>query len=318
MAEETLDQEETTLITEPVVEETPAIEETPAEPKTEAKPEAKAEVKAEAKTKTEVDPDWPADWREKAAGGDAKVLSRLSRYASPKAIADALIAAQNRISQGDLKPILKKDATPDQIKEYRESLGIPETPDKYDLTEFKIQDKDNPLIKEYLQRAHATNQTPEQVKAGVESYFEIAQKVAETRANNDALQQRETEDVLRGEWGDEFRRNITLVKSFLDNAPEGFKERFLTGRMSDGKQIGSDPEALRWLLQLELERNPQGVITPGAGANLAQSVNDEIKQIEKVMQTDRKAYNKDEVLQERYRKLLEYRIQNEQKSKKAA
>ena len=71
-------------------------------------PDKAAEVKVEPTA-------WGEDWRDKVAKGDAKKLSRLGRYASPEAVVDALIAAQNRISSGDLKPTLKKDATPEQI-----------------------------------------------------------------------------------------------------------------------------------------------------------------------------------------------------------
>lgn len=268
--------------------------------------------------KPDVAGDWPADWREKAAGGDAKVMARLNRYASPKALAEALIAAQNRISQGDLKPILKKDATDEQIKEYREAHGIPESADKYDLTGFKVSDEDKPMIEAYLAKAHATNQTPEQVKAGIEAYFEIGNKITEQRHAQDAELFKTAEDTLRSEWGTDFRRNMGLINALLDGAPAGVKEQVLKGRLADGTPVGSHPDTLRWLLQLELERNPVGVVVPGAGANMKQSVDDEIKKIENFMASNRKAYNADEKMQQRYRDLLEYRIQQEEKGKKAA
>lgn len=281
-----------------------------AEVKTDATPEAKPDTKAD--TKAETAPDWPEDWREKAAGGDAKVLARLSRFASPKAVADALIAAQNRISQGDLKPVLKKDATPEQLADYRKELGIPETPDKYDISAYKLEGDDAKMIEGYLAKAHATNQTPEQVKAGIDAYMEINTQINESRQNQDVQIQTATEDVLRGEWGNDYRRNITLVNSLLDGAPDGLKDRILTGRLSDGTPIGSDPDALRWLLGLELERNPVGVIAPSGGGNMAKTVDDEIKTIETMMRENRKAYDRDEKTQARYRDLLQYRL-NEQK-----
>lgn len=278
----------------------------------------KGKPAAKGEDKTAVDPDWPKDWREKAAGGDAKKLGRLSRYASPQALADALIAAQNRISAGDLKPVLKKDATEDQVKEYREAMGIPETADKYDLKDFEIGEEDKPLIDAFLVKAHATNQTPEQVKAGVESYYAIVEQIADKRRAQDSTIQKESEDALRKEWGDDFRNNVSLVNSMLDGAPQGLKDRLMLGRMSDGTPIGSDPDMLRYLLGLELERNPTATVVAGAGGNMKETVEDEIKQIETLMSKDRKAYNKDEKLQSRYRQLLEYRINAEEKAKKAA
>lgn len=111
---------------------------------------------------------------------------------------------------------------------------------------------------------------------------------------------------------------MNLVNSFLDNAPNGLKDKILTGRLSDGTPIGSDPDTLRWLLQLELERNPTGVVVPSSGAGIKQGVDDEIKTIEESMRKDRKAYDRDEKTQKRYRDLLEYRLNAEEKSRKAA
>ena len=105
---------------------------------------------------------WPADWRDTVSKGDAKILARMGRYASPAAAMEALVAAQNRISAGELKPVLGKNATPEQVKEYREALGIPETPDKYDLgKDIKIEGMDPTLLGEVLKEAHESNQTPE-------------------------------------------------------------------------------------------------------------------------------------------------------------
>ena len=161
----------------PITPETPdAKPDAVAEPDPEAKPEegldAKPDAKSGAKPAAKGEPKgdstaWGEDWRDKVAKGDAKKLSRLSRYASPEAVIDALISAQNRISSGDLKPILKKDATEEQVKEYREAMGIPEAPDKYDLGDVVPAGADKTMIEDFLKTAHATNQTPQQVKASV-------------------------------------------------------------------------------------------------------------------------------------------------------
>ena len=318
MSEETLNDVEGSL-TEPVETEVEVTTEAKADTTTETKVEPKAEVKADVKTDTKtVEPDWPSDWREKATGGDAKAMAKIAKYASPKALAEALLSAQDYISKTRSVAKLGKDATADQIKAYRESLGVPEAPDKYDLKDMNLKEGDKPLLDAYLAKAHATNQTPEQVRAGIEAYREMSTKMVEERLAKDASVTKEFEDLLRGEWGQEFRRNVNLVNSFLDNAPNGLKDKILTGRLSDGTPIGSDPDTLRWLLQLELERNPTGVVVPNSGAGIKQGVDDEIKQIEESMRKDRKAYDRDEKTQKRYRDLLEYRLNAEEKSRKAA
>ena len=126
---------------------------------------------------------WPPDWRKTVSKDDAKVLARLERYASPEAAMQALIAAQNRIAAGELKPVLGKNATPEQVAEYRAALGIPEAPDKYDLGKDAAGIAPE-LLSPVLKHAHETNQTPEQVKATLKAWSEIQANVAEQRADN--------------------------------------------------------------------------------------------------------------------------------------
>src|SRR5580765_7475618 len=76
---------------------------------------------------------WPADWRKNIAGDDEKELAQASRYASPADIWKKARALEQRLSSGELRPVLTKDAKPEEITAYRKAHGIPEAPDKYDL-----------------------------------------------------------------------------------------------------------------------------------------------------------------------------------------
>jgi hypothetical protein len=247
---------------------------------------------------------WPANWRETVSKDDAKKLTRLQRYASPEAAIDALIEAQNRISKGELKPVLGKNPTPEQVAEYRAAVGIPEAPEKYDLGEAG-KAIDSGLLSEVLKEAHATNQTPDQVKGTLNAWKAITNKVAEERAAQDLRVQQETEDALRQEWGVEYTRTINLIHSLLDgNSSQPLKQALLGGRLADGTPVGSNPGVLRMLASLALIQNPAGVVVPGAHADPMQGVEDEISKIETTMRKDRAGYNKDEKMQARYRELL--------------
>lgn len=249
---------------------------------------------------------WPADWRETASKGDAKLLTRLGRYASPQAVTDALIAAQNRISAGELKPVLGKNASADEIKAWRADHGIPETPDKYDLgKDVKVEGMAPELLGEVFKAAHESNQTPDQVKATLKAWNAISNSVAASRAEADIKVQKDGEDALRAEWGAEFRRNINLIHGMLDgSASPGLKESIMGGRLADGTPIGSSPEALKFLVGLALIQNPTGVVVPGSEANPMQGIEDELTKINTFMNKDRAAYNKDEKMQARMRELL--------------
>jgi hypothetical protein len=250
--------------------------------------------------------DWPADWRDKFAGGDAAKAARLSRYTSPQALTDALIAAQNKIRTGEMKPVLGKDAKPEEIAAFREAHGIPEAPEKYDLGDMEVPEGEKPMVDKFLASAHSVNMTPDQVRTALKAYTDISEEARNARIAQDNEIKASAEDALRAEWGEDYRTNINLVTNLLDAAPEGLRDKLLRGRLADGTPIGSSPEALRFLVGLARERNPAGVVVP-SGVITAQSVDDEIQKIEKTMREDRAAYNRDEKMQARYRQLLVWR-----------
>lgn len=256
---------------------------------------------------------WPDDWREKASKGDAKLTARFARYANPEAALTALVAAQNRISSGELKSVLGKDAKPEEVAAWRAENGIPETPDKYDLNlgdGLVVGADDKPLVDQFLKAAHETNQTPAQVKATLKSYYAVNEQITADRVEKDRQIQDDTTETLRAEWGPEFKRNINMVHGLFDaTASPELKASFLGGRLADGTPIGSSPEALKMLLGLALVNNPAGTVVPGGSGNLPQAVDDEIAKIEKGMRDNRAAYNKDEKVQARYRELLGAREQ---------
>ncbi len=242
------------------------------------------------------------------AKGDEKVLARLKRYASPEALSDAFINAEKRITSGELKPVLGKNATPEQVAEWRAANGVPETPDKYDLGNTKLTDEAKAFLANYLPIAHAANLTPDQVKANLTFMANLEKAEQTQRATRDVEIQDQGEEALRAEWGGEYKRNITFIHNLLDGAatPE-FKDKLLGGRLADGTPLGSDPEALRFLMSLALVQNPTGTLVPGYNNNPAGGVDEEITKIETTMRTDRTAYNRDEKMQSRYRELLDAR-----------
>lgn len=249
-------------------------------------------------------PTWPDNWRETLAKGDDKRLSRLSRYASPDALADALIAAQNRISSGELRSALPKDATPEQVAAWRTENGIPESPDKYDLTfdnGLVIGENDKPIIDGFLAKAHEANYTPAQAKQAVAWYYEHMNEAQAKVAEETKRIEQQTEDALRAEWGNDYRGNINAINGLLDSFIPAGDEDLRTRILNGAKQ---NANFAKMLTGIALQFNPAGTIVGGGGADISKSIDDAISEIEKVMQTDRPRYNKDEKMQERYRQLL--------------
>ena len=74
-------------------------------------------------------------------------------------------------------------------------------------------------------------------------------------------------------------------------------------RMADGSIIGNDPDMVRFLVALALDKNPVASVVED-GDQTGKSVDTEIASIEKRMREDRSAYFKDEKTQARYRELI--------------
>lgn len=283
----------------------------PAAPAPSPSPAPAAPAPAPAAAKADGDdgkakPDWPDDWREKASKGNAKVRDRLGRYASPVDAVDALIAAQDRIRSGEVKPVLPKDAKPEEITAWRKEHGIPEKADDYDLKGVKLDDSDKPFIAEVLKAGHAAHMTPEVAKAVVSVWPELKKQAFDAQSERDQQAAQASEDALRAEWGTDFRRHMNLIHGLLDGSgSQKLKDSFLFGRLADGTPIGSSPEVLKMLLGVALRDNPTGIVVPGGTGDQGKAIDSEIGEIEKAMRTDRAAYNKNEKMQKRYLELLQ-------------
>lgn len=261
---------------------------------------------------------WREDWRTQIAGTDEAYAKKLARYSSPKDVANALLSVQNRISSGELRSSLPKNATDDQVKAWRAENGIPEAPDKYEL---KLADglvvgkDDQPLIDNLLKSMHKVN-APAGIASEVVNFYYATKEAEEAaRQQKDADSARAASDALHAEWGAEFRPNMNMIDGLLDTAPAGVKDLIKFGRLSDGTPIMANPDAIRWLNNMAREINPVTTVVPNAGANVSGAIDDELKKIETKMRTDRKGYNADEKMQQRYRDLLNAK---ERASKKAA
>lgn len=248
---------------------------------------------------------WPEDWRNRYAGEDAKKMERLNRYASPAAAFDALLSLQSKIGAGELRSKLPDNATKEQVTAWRNENGIPESPDKYDLANIKVAAEDKPMIDSFLTKLHGANAPAGVAKEAVAWYYDEVVKRTEERLDKDKQIATASEDALRAEWGGEYRANVNMVNGLLETVPAEVRDLFKTGRMGDGTPIMSSPGVLKALVSWSRQINPVTTVVPNAGANIGSAIDDEIRSIENTMRTDRKTYNEDARMQERYRELLD-------------
>lgn len=272
----------------------------PAAPSPSPAPAPAAEVKAT----------WPENWRDEMAAGDEKVRKQLDRYASPKDVSTALRALQTKLSSGELKSTLPKDAKPEDIARWREENGIPAKPEEYKLPDgLVVGDADKPMVEGFLQRMHAKNAPPELVQEGIAYFYELQEAQAAKIAEADVSHKQEVEDTLRAEWGGEYRGNVNSIKAMLESAPGGIADIILSARSADGRALANQPAFMQWLAGTARELNPVATVVPAGGDQMG-AISDEITKIEKLMGNRQSEYWKGpgaEKMQARYRQLIEAR-----------
>lgn len=253
----------------------------------------------------------PDNWRQVMAKGDAKRVERLSRYATPDAVADALLATQEKIGRGELRSNTPFPATgtPDEQKAWRQSQGLPESPDKYELKlkeGYVVGAEDKPMIDAFLGKLHSANASPAVASAAVDYYYEFIEQETAKRLQKDTEQVQQSRDSLIAEMGlPEFKQNEGLVLAMIETMPAEVKDLFKAGRLADGTPLfGGNAKVFKGLADWARKINPVTALVPGAGANTATAINDEIAKYEKMMRDDSKAWFADDKAQKRYQELV--------------
>ena len=264
---------------EPAQADTSFTPNTPASPESESKPTENAQVETKEPTKStpksaiqeasqkqteDTQKYWGDDWKQKMAGEDEKLLKNLEKYKTPADFAKAHLELQKKFSETRPAPQLPKEATPEQIKEYREKLGIPDSPDKYDikLDNVVIGDHDKPVVDAWLQKAHAANMTPAQVNQVLQSYFEVQNEI-QTDLNQKAEAHNEQfKAQLQKEWGVNPEANLNKVATYLQKelGQEAFA-RLTQAQLPDGTFLINDSKLVNHFLASAKSMNTN-TITP--------------------------------------------------------
>ena len=274
-------------------------------------PDGKPKVAAAA------DPAAVADWRKEFAGENADDLKVLERFTSKADFMKSWKEQRATIAKGKGAEPLPKDATPEQVAEFRKANGIPEKADGYyaALPEGVIfGDDDKPGVTKFLEDMHALNAPPAMVSKALEVFVAAQAEGAAHRSDLDIKARDETSESLRTEWGQDYKANVNAMSGFVKaNIPEADQANFLNARMGDGTPVFSHPGMVRAFATLGRTLNPTGTSTPGGGADRLDSIESAIAGYEKRMHT--KEWHRDHKAQAHYRELVTAR-QNMTKGKK--
>jgi hypothetical protein len=256
-----------------------------------------------------------ANWRDAYAGDDDKFKSQLERFSTPGDMGKAFREAQGKISSGNLRVVPDENATPEDLAAFRLANGIPAESEGYfkDLPEgLVLGDDDKEIFGKFAGAMHEMNVEPAVMHKVIEWYNGFAEEQQDAMADLDNTHHQETEDTLRAEWGTDYRANINLVGALIETTfGEENAQAILNARDADGRAIMNIPGVLEGLASISRKLNPIHQLAPKTGITAQQTLDDEIKGIEDLMRSDRDKYNKDDKMQERYRELLQIRIDHD-------
>lgn len=275
---------------------------------------------------------YPDDWREQfakeAAAGDEKLyekeLKRLQRFNSVADVYRSNRELERKLSSGEIKKRLGDKATPEEVAAYRKENGIPDDPSGYKIelnNGFVLGEADAPLVDVFKRDMHAINAPPEMLNAALSSYTKLVEQQAQELMRQDSERRSEGEEALRGEWGGDYKANLSIAASVLDSAPssvrqllwgaeaEGEPGKYENGaRLADGSLLRDSPDVLRWLAHMGREMNPAATVLPSGGGNAMAAISDEKTKLEGMMGNRSSPYWKGpeaDKLQARYRELID-------------
>ena len=256
--------------------------------------------------------DWPEDWRDKMAGDDAEFRKRLDRFASPIEVAGWGKNAEKSWKQNADPEAFPMEGTDEERAAWREKNNVPvESANYYDhLPEtMTVGDDDKVVYDKYFEFAHGRNLPPDVVNEFIELDLGLREQAMEAQVEQDLLNRDNTTSLPRTEYGPELKPHLLAGKALFDTAPEGLMDDIFAARMPNGVQLGSDPDAVKWLVRTALAVNPAATVSPGTDTQTsATNIDAEMADLEKMMEDTKSEYYVGataEGHQARYRELIE-------------
>ena len=250
-------------------------------------------------------------WKEKYAGTDKARLAELERYPDTKTLLDGLFEAKGRIRAGEVAKPLPPNPNAQELQAYRELQGIPADPKGYleSLPDgLVIGEADREGFESLAGALHEANTPPRAVQAVVKWWNEKRAKDDQETAELDGQEKTEAEEQLRKDWGPEYKINRNVMNSYLAGLEPDVREALEHARDVNGRGLMNNPGVVKALIGLVREaQDISTILDAGGGDAPMQTVQAEIDAIEKLMSTDRQAYNKDTAKQARLLKLYEAR-----------
>lgn len=166
--------------------------------------------------------------------------------------------AQQMIGK-DPSQIIEKPADPqdpEQRKQVLQHLGLPDTPDGFQLEQPKDSDgnpiesvpADTEMAQGFKQKAHELGILPDQAQALFNWFGEQVSSTSQQTQQQTQQQAQENIEMLKKEWGQAFDQNVQAANFAVQQLDEG-QDGSLSEKL-DKAGLGADPEVIKALAQV--------------------------------------------------------------------
>lgn len=211
-----------------------------------------------------------SDWRS-GLPEDLRADKSLASFKTTADLAKSYIHAQKMV--GGSVRIPGADAKPEEVAAFHKALGVPEAPDKYEVT-FVAPDGqtvDQSQLQGFLGKAHAAGMTPKQVQTVLDFYKESFGNAAEAIS----AKRGETMEALEKEWGGAAARNVAYAQRALAAYDKSGEVR----KILDATGLGNSVPMLKLFAQMGADMQEDRIIE-GADAGQIEDAKGKLAAIE--------------------------------------
>lgn len=175
----------------------------------------------------------------------------VDRFNSPADLAQSYANLRKRLDTPFQSP--GENASADDISLYRKRLGVPDSPDGYQINTPEAlttlagdagADGLAEQMKQFAAKAHELNAPPAVAQGLMDFYAEIRQGEMQQAQETMAQSRARAEAALKKEWGEDYQENITIANRAIKTFGGDYEA--LLEKTVNGVPLGDDPDFIKF------------------------------------------------------------------------
>ena len=177
---------------------------------------------------------------------DVRSEPSLKNFQDAGQLAKSYVHAQRMVG-ADKISVPTKHATDEDWNQVFSKLGVPDSPDKYEV-KYELQEGANETpVKNFISEAHKLNLLPHQVQGVLNYYSQLEQNASDSQQKDMELNKIENESSLRKEWGLAYDKKMNAANDVFKNF---FSTDLADVKLQDGTPLGNHPGFVRSLSEM--------------------------------------------------------------------